>query len=176
MSTVEQKPLSWVDEAWKHLGIKERKGKDDHHPEILKMLEELNLPWSEDETAWCGTFVSACLKRAKRAYPTKAPAWAKAHRNNGARLLKPAYGSVAVKERKGGGGHVFFVVGKTKEGKIVGLGGNQSDSVNLTLFNHEELTYNWPATRDGRKLIPTTERYNLPIYDSKTLKPSVKED
>lgn len=123
----------------------------------------------------CGIFAGAVLKRAGRAYPVTAPGWALSYRNNGVILKKPAYGAIITKKRNGGG-HVCFVAGITENGMIVGLGGNQSDSVNLALFKPNELTYTWPALADGKRTVPTEERYNLPVYDSKTLTLSVKED
>ena len=170
----EQKPLAWMDEAFKHLGIKEIKGPKTH-PEIAKMLVEVKAGWTGDETPWCAIFASAVLKRTGRSYPTKSPGWALSHRTNGVILKKPAYGAVATKKRNGGG-HVTFVAGITETGMIVGLGGNQSDSVNLALFKPSELTYTWPALANGTKTVPTEERYDLSVYDSKTLKVSVKED
>lgn len=126
-------------------------------------------------TGNCGIFAGAVLKRTGRAYPVKAPGWALSYRNNGVILEKPAYGAVFTKKRNGGG-HVGFVAGITETGMIVGLGGNQSDSVNLALFRPGELTYTWPALANGTKTVPNKERYELPLYDSKTLTLSVKED
>lgn len=167
--------LPWTKEAYSHLGIKEIKGPK-HHPEITKMLKELNLPWIDDETPWCAVFCSAVLKRSGRAYPKKTPAWARSFDDNGQKLTKPAFGCTATKSRKGGGGHVFFVVGKTTTGMLVGLGGNQSDMVNLALFNPREITsYNWPPKEDGTIVSPAEHRYSLPVYDARTLKVSDKE-
>lgn len=123
----------------------------------------------------CGVFAGAVLKRSGRAYPVKAPGWALSYRNNGVILEKPAYGAIFTKKRNGGG-HVGFVAGITETGMIVGLGGNQSDSVNLALFKPSDLTFTWPALANGTRTVPTAERYNLPVYDSKTLTLSVKED
>jgi uncharacterized protein (TIGR02594 family) len=57
---------------------------------------------------------------------------------SGTKLAKPAYGCVAVKTRIGGG-HVCFVVGKDKaSGKLVCLGGNQSNMVCYALYNESD--------------------------------------
>lgn len=159
---IEQKPTAWLVEAFKHNGLKEIKGKM-HNKTILLWLKELKAWWSDDEAAWCSTFVAWCLKQAKRDYPKH---WYRAleYQTTGMKLDKPAYGSIAVIKRKGGG-HVFFVVGKTKNGDIVGYGGNQSDAVNLRVFAKDSIiAYRWPALADGTILAPNPERYSLPVY------------
>lgn len=172
---IKQKPLSWVDMMFGYLGLKETKGPGTT-PEIKQALEELNLPWKDDETPWCASFLSAILKRCGRRIPVS-PAWARSFMNNGVKLTKPAYGCIGTKARKGGGGHVTIIVGETENGKLVGLGANQSDSVNLTLFDRDDfLTFTWPPSKDGALLVPAKERYELPKYNSKTLQISTKED
>lgn len=167
--------LPWIKHAASYLGLKEIKGAR-HAPEITKMLAELGLPWSDDETPWCAVFCSAMLKRAKRGYPKQSPAWARSFDKNGMKLTKPAFGATATKARKGGGGHVYFIVGITENGMIVGLGGNQSDSVNLALFRPSEVTsINWPPSEDGVVRAPAEFRYDLPRYNSRTLKLSASE-
>ena len=170
-----QKPLSWLTLANKFAGLRETRGPVTT-PEIRDMLKDLNLPWKDDETPWCGVFVGAMLKRAGRAIPAT-PAWAKSFSKLGTKLTKPAYGSIAVKGRKGGGGHVFFVIGVTANGRIVGYGGNQSDSVCVMTFDPKDiLSYTWPPAADGTLLTPTADRYNLPVYPSNKLPTSIKED
>ena len=54
--------------------------------------------------------------------------------NFGVKSLKPIYGSIAVKERRGGG-HVCFVVGGSEDGKYLDcLGGNQDNEVKVTRY------------------------------------------
>lgn len=170
-----QKPLLWVDNALKYIGTAEIPGVKTNAT-IAEWLEELGLPWKDDETPWCAVFVSAVLKRSNRGL-TASPAWARSFINYGTRLEHPAYGAIATKYRAGSGGHVFIVVGVTDKGKIVGLGGNQSDKVCLCEFNSSDIvSYSWPPSKDGMLLVPTSDRYNLPIYKSGTLKLSNKED
>ncbi|WP_024435547.1 TIGR02594 family protein, partial [Acinetobacter baumannii] len=147
----------WIAEAKKHLGLQEIPGKQ-HNPTILKWLSELKAWWADDETAWCGTFVAHCLKSAGIAYPKH---WYRAldYVNYGTKLAKPAYGCVAIKTRKGGG-HVCFVVGRDKKsGKLVCLGGNQSNKVCYALYNDSDFQeFRWY----GRTTQPASKRYNLP--------------
>src|SRR5262245_14948390 len=51
---------------------------------------------------------------------------------------------------RSGGGHVFLVVGRTKDGRIVGRGGNQHDMVCDELFDPSVITaYTWPKDHQG---------------------------
>lgn len=128
-------------------------------------------------TGNCGTYLAHCLQASgfKRAsskskggvgqYPFhwyRALAYAD---GGGVKLSKPAYGCVAVKTRKGGG-HVCFVVGRDKKsGKLVCLGGNQSDKVCYALYNESDFTaFMWY----GKTTSPSPERYNLPILSGVT--------
>lgn len=149
--------LSWMQEAYKHNGLKENTSRKQHNPTILNWLKELKAWWSEDETPWCGVFVAICLKRAGIEYPS-AFYRALAYRDDKKELAKPAYGCIATKTRQGGG-HVFFVVGKTSSGKIVGYGGNQNNSVSYALFESSDLEYYWY----GKTNAPAALRYNLPL-------------
>jgi len=156
--------LPWIIEAKKHIGLRENTSKTAHNPTILKWLKSLKAWWAEDETAWCGTFIAWCLKQAGIAYPRH---WYRAldYVNYGARLYKPAYGCVAVKTRKGGG-HVCFVVGRDqKTGKLVCLGGNQSNMVCYALYAESEFQeFRWY----GKTSRPAEHRYNLPLMSGVT--------
>jgi len=154
--------LSWIAEAKKHIGQKEIKGSK-HNPIIISWLDNLKAWWSEDESAWCGTFVAHCLAESRITYPKH---WYRAldYLNYGTRLIQPAYGCVAVKSRIGGG-HVCFVVGQTKEGKLVCLGGNQNDMVCFALYDKKDFeAFMWY----GRTSQPAQGRYNLPILSNIT--------
>jgi len=62
---------------------------------------------------------------------------AKEWKKFGKTIADPIYGAIGVKSRKGGG-HVAFIVGKSKDGKYYYmLGGNQSDEVNITKYNKD---------------------------------------
>jgi len=149
--------LSWIAEARKYVRLREIKGSK-HNPIIISWLDNLKAWWSEDESAWCGTFVAHCLAESRITYPKH---WYRAldYLNYGTRLIQPAYGCVAVKTRKGGG-HVCFVVGQTKEGKLVCLGGNQNDMVCFALYDKKDFeAFMWYGSTSQ----PAQDRYNLPI-------------
>lgn len=164
---------SWVVEALKHIGLKEIVGPK-HSPAILSWIKNLSGWFTDDETPWCGTFVAQCLKETGRGYPKH---WyrALAYGDFGTRLAKPAYGCIGVMGRTGGG-HVTFIVGETQDGKyLVGLGGNQSNAVNLMKFPKSRFTaFVWPTYDSGVASSPYPSRYNLPTYDN-SLKVSTNE-
>ena len=175
-----QPALPWIAEATAHVGLAEVKGIK-HHPTIVKWLKELGAAWNDDEQPWCGTFVAHCLQTAglkRGTVDSRAKTWDKKARSpagfypknwygaldysreGGTLLTKPAYGCVAVKTRKGGG-HVAFVVGRDKaSGKLVCLGGNQSDKVCYALYGQSEFSgFYWYGTQ----ATPAAIRYDLPI-------------
>lgn len=139
--------LPWVIEAAKHVGLKEIPGKE-HNATIVNWLVRLNAWWRDDEVPWCGTFVAHCFQVSRISLP---PAWyrAKAWANWGTPLNSPVFGCVVVFERSGGG-HVGFVVGQDKAGRLMVLGGNQRDAVNVAPFDRARvLAYRWP---DGQPM------------------------
>lgn len=164
---------AWIVEALKHVGLKEIAGPK-HNTTILSWIKNLSGWFTDDETPWCGTFIAQCLKESGRGYPKH---WyrALAYTDYGTRLAKPAYGSIGVMGRTGGG-HVTFIVGETKDGKyLVGLGGNQSNAVNLMKFQKSRFTaFVWPTYDSGVASSPYPDRYNLPKYDN-SLKVSTNE-
>lgn len=167
------KELSWIAEARKHIGLREIPGPR-HNPTIQSWLKNLRAWWSDDETPWCGVFIAQCLTDAKRGIPKH---WyrAKAYENYGTRLKRPAYGSIGVMSRQGGG-HVTFIIGETRDGKyLVGLGGNQSNMVNLAKFPKSRFTaFVWPSYSNNVPSMPYQSRYVLPKFDN-SLKVSTNE-
>lgn len=135
----------WLLRARRYSGLKEIKGKQ-HAPEILEFWDSIGMGGiNDDETAWCAAFVGHCLE-AEGITSTKSAA-ARSYEKWGVKLDKPVVGCVATKKRGNSSwqGHVFFVVGLDARGNILGLGGNQSDAVNIQAFNPEEITgYFWP--------------------------------
>lgn len=172
-SIVKADAPAWIIEAQKHIGIKEIVGSK-HNPLILQWIKNLGGWFTDDETPWCGTFVAQCLKEAERGVPKH---WyrALAYESYGTRLAKPAYGCIGVMARTGGG-HVTFIVGETKDGHyLVGLGGNQSNAVNLMKFEKSRFTaFVWPSYASDVLSSPYQLRYVLPKYDN-SLKVSTSE-
>ena len=153
------KELDWIATGKQYVGIREVKGAR-HNPNIQMMLKYLGAWWTDDETPWCGVFTAYCLKKNGIVIPKH---WYRAldYKNYGAKLSKPCYGCIAIKTRKGGG-HVAFVVGKTKDGRLVCLGGNQNDMVNYAVYRASDFEeFRWY----GRTNTPLQGRYDLPVLN-----------
>ncbi len=130
------KVAPWMSTAMKELGQKEVPGKKSN-PQIMEYFKASKF-WGKDdsgsENAWCASFTSWVMKQHSYAKP-KSAYRAKSWLNFGKTLSKPVYGAIGIKSRVGGG-HVAFVVGQSKDGKLLYmLGGNQKDEVNIRSYD-----------------------------------------
>ena len=161
MTNKTQKPLPYLDYAMSLNGTKEIKGKK-HNPVILSWLKELGAWYADDETPWCGVFVAHVLNKFNRKIPKfymRALAW---DSTVCTKLDRPAYGCIVTFNRQGGG-HVGFVVGQDKAGRLLVLGGNQSNEVNIMAFDKSRVVgYYWPIPKGQTVGQPTEERYLVP--------------
>jgi uncharacterized protein (TIGR02594 family) len=141
--------LPWIAEAKRHIGLREVKG-GKHSPVILEWLARLKASWTDDETAWCGTFVGWCIAATLPdeklpANPFGARQWLKF-----GVAVEPCYGAIPVfwrGSKEGWQGHVGFLVGKDAEGRLYVLGGNQGDAVSVAPFPASRLLEcRWPAS------------------------------
>lgn len=134
----------WLAVARSYLGLREYPGSA-NNPTIMGWLKKLGWAWlGGDNVAWCGTFMSHCLSRAGVTPPKagyRALSWA-----TWGVPCSVQVGAIGVKTRKGGG-HVFFIVGETKDKRyFLSLGGNQSDSVCIAPILKADVTaIRWPA-------------------------------
>jgi uncharacterized protein (TIGR02594 family) len=155
---------SWISVAEEELGEKEIATRKENNPRILE-YHATTSGAKTDESPWCASFVNWVLEQsgfdgAGSAATHKWKKW-------GDGLAQPAVGSVAfidwgkVDPAKHGKGHVGFVVGKTAKGRIVLLGGNQSNQVRYTAFKESLIqTYRVP-----KGYVPSPRHYNLPIME-----------
>jgi uncharacterized protein (TIGR02594 family) len=152
----------WIDLAMRFRGLREIPGKQ-HAPKIQMMLKKLGAWWTDDETPWCGVFVGYCLKESG-IVPPKHWYRAKGYSDYGTAVSKSSIpmGAICVKSRKGGG-HVFYAVAQTADGKtIFGLGGNQSNMVNIVPFSIEEIDdVRWPPVSINRVSLPIATREEI---------------
>lgn len=114
--------------ALKELGVSEIVGKK-HNSRILEYHKATSLQASDDETAWCSSFVNWCLKGAGIAGTNKANA--RSFLNWGSVVSEPKTGDVVVfwrGKKDGWQGHVAFYVSHDSK-YITVLGGNQSNKV-----------------------------------------------
>ena len=118
-------PAPWLDVASKYLNKKE--GVD--NAVLDPMLASVGVNGSVSSTAWCGAFVSFCIKQAFPAfkgsissqYPTT-----KEGQTEYTKLDQPIRGAIIVWSRGGGHGHTAFYLGEAEGGRIETIGGNQT--------------------------------------------------
>lgn len=138
----------WLIEARKHLGVREIPGVN-HNPLIVKMWKAIKRGGiKDDETPWCAAFVGFCLENV--GIVSSRFESAKSYLSWGVTLKEPTTGCVAVFTRNGGG-HVGFVTGVDHAGRLLVLGGNQGNEVNVRAFPRERLAatgLRWPYLWD----------------------------
>lgn len=141
----------WIAWALTQVGVREIVGPK-HSAVIMGWVRELGakalgMQVNDDETPWCGTFAGMVMKKAGLSMPAilvRASQWGRAG-NWGRELLAPRPGCIMVFTRNGGG-HVGFYMGETATHFRI-LGGNQSNSVNLTWIAKDRLAeggMRWP--------------------------------
>jgi uncharacterized protein (TIGR02594 family) len=134
--------IPWISEAIKYIGVREIHGPK-HAAQIVQFWKDIKRGGIKtDEVPWCAAFVGAMLEKA--GFRSTRYESAGSYESWGMELEKPCFGCIAV-FRRTGGGHVGFVVGKTAEGKLQVLGGNQNDQVCIAEFPTKNLVcYCWP--------------------------------
>jgi uncharacterized protein (TIGR02594 family) len=142
----------WLRAAFDMLGTREIAGSK-HNPKIVALFKDVGLRGiTDDETAWCAVFVGSMLK--KGGMPCLQSAAARSYLEWGKKTDSPKRGDVVIIKRgTGWQGHVFFFLG-IEGGKIVGIGGNQSNSVSVSSFTLRDLLgYRTPVTLTNSRTI-----------------------
>lgn len=123
--------------ASRFLGLSEKPGKESN-PLVLAMLR-LDAPWvSTDETPWCAAFVGfvAFVLGLPRSKSLAARSWLDI--GESVSLFDAAAANDVVVLKRGSNpalGHVGFFAGRTGPGRVIVLGGNQSNAVTLQSFD-----------------------------------------
>lgn len=141
--------MRWLDIARQDIGQRETLGPNDS-PWIRTMLSKLRATWLLGQP-WCGGAVAHWMRAAGfQAIPKhwyRARAWA----DWGQPLSYPAQGCIVVLSRQGGG-HVGLLEGEDSAGRLLILGGNQGNAVNVAAFPRARVVaYRWPP---GESLPP----------------------
>lgn len=149
----------WLTEARARMGVREIKGLQ-HESWILRWWKAIKRGGiKDDETPWCAAFVGGCLEAA--GIESSRHEAARSYLSWGQPLVEPVLGAVVVFSRDGGGGHVGFVAGRDEQGRLLVLGGNQGDAVNIRPFDSVRVIgYRWPAGLPAPK-DPT----QLPVFN-----------
>jgi uncharacterized protein (TIGR02594 family) len=140
LNTVPGQP--WlIREALKEYGTKEIVGPK-HNKSIMEWADEIGgwegTYYDKDEIPWCGLFVAIICKRAKKDIAKGflgAKNWNKW--GNEVNVGEEGLGDVLVFSRNGGGHVGFYVAEDTTHYHV--LGGNQSNSVNITRIDKTRL-------------------------------------
>jgi uncharacterized protein (TIGR02594 family) len=138
----------WYQIAMEELayGVAEIPGSN-HHPRILEYHATCSLKATNDETAWCSSFVNWCVIQAGLEGTNDAAARSWLGWSGGAKIRAPRTGAITVLRRgtQPWQGHVGFFV-EMSEGYVSLLGGNQSDCVSLAPFPRDKiLAFLWPT-------------------------------
>lgn len=128
----------WMATAHGELGVTEFSGATRANPRIVNDYFGASGYWGEDDSgganAWCASFVAWVMTQHGYTPPSasfRALSW----RNFGREISTPVYGAIGIKTRRGGG-HVAFVVGKSRDSNYYYmLGGNQDDQVMVTRYS-----------------------------------------
>ena len=152
----------WIEEAKKHLGVAEIPGVT-HNPLILQMWKAIKRGGIKtDEVPWCAAFVGFCLENV--GIQSSRYESAKSYLTWGLGMAVPFYGCVVVFDggpSRPGMGHVGFVVGKDKMGRLIVRGGNQGNKVSDAPFDRNRaIAFRWPPG------IPFPPIEELPIIDT----------
>ncbi len=104
-------------------------------------VDDIGVKGTLVNTPWCASFVNYCLKTSKTPYVASASSQFPVDSKKFVKIEKPVYGALMVMRNYNaktgkflGSGHVTFVYGKNSHGAIVGLGGNQSDSIKMSNY------------------------------------------
>ncbi len=137
----------WMKIARSLIGTREIRGSR-HNSKILRMWESAKLPFRDDETPWCAGFVGHCLEQTGFRSTRSAAARSYEKWEYGARLPNPVPGCIVTfwrGKRNGWSGHVGFVDAVDQNGRLMVLGGNQRNAVNVKPFSPGRVTgYFWP--------------------------------
>lgn len=158
--------LFWLEVASLHLnaGVFEYKG-EKHNSKIVAFFKKVGSRIRNDETHWCAAFVGSIFEDCYIKSTRKLSA--RSYCQWGQKLDGPAVGAVVVfwrGSKLGWSGHVGFVKGKDSKGRLMVLGGNQGNAVNVKSFSTKRvLSYRWPLG----VYKPQIGFSNLPVIDDK---------
>lgn len=128
------------DIAKSYIGLTEGPGPE-NNPVILEMYATVGQDWVEhDSVAWCAAFVGHCLEQAGIRSTRKLTARSYLDWGVPVDIADAKPGDIGVIPRGSSSwqGHVFFV-DRIEGGWIWGLGGNQSDAVNVRRYPSSKL-------------------------------------
>ncbi|WUR10963.1 TIGR02594 family protein [[Empedobacter] haloabium] len=165
---VDQKTAPWmavaIAEAKKWAGKKEdviTKSKNFH--------KEMGIAGNMVSTAWCASFANYCLKTAGAPFEKSASSQFPVASKKFKKISKPVFGALLVMRnyvhatgKAHYTGHVTFVYGLTKDGKVAGLGGNQGDRLKVSAYARSGISSSF-TLKDGTKLDQKFHGFYIPV-------------
>jgi uncharacterized protein (TIGR02594 family) len=160
------RPL-WLEAGIKLIGTKEGAGAKDNAAIIQWAKDEggdIAKEYTHDSIPWCALFANHVLTCVGLKGTETLWALDFAGKWPALKLAGPAVGAFAPMLRNGGG-HITIVAGRDQHGNIMGLGGNQSDAVNIEPFAATRLNQGfwWPKDIPLPALIGAS---HLPLVSS----------
>lgn len=138
----ENNETPWLDIAKLEIGQHEVSGSQSNKRIIEYGSATTGKP-SNDEIAWCSSFVTWILEQS--GFKSTKSTWARSYLKYGISLNEPKIGCIVVFDRGNGYGHVGFCAGFTSTDLKI-LGGNQSNSVCFKWYSKDKvLGYRWPV-------------------------------
>jgi len=136
----------WLELLRSQLGVEEVAG-EGNNPTVVGYFERVAGQRLPDSTPWCAAVLGWAVMGAGYAPPAELPFWARSWLDWGVPLDRPVLGCVVVYQRGGPEtGHVNLFLRMTEDGRVEGLGGNQSNRVSvMTMPATAVLGYRWPA-------------------------------
>lgn len=142
--------------AVSQLGVKEIEG-EQHNQTIINYAKESGFDWvNDDETPWCGIFLSWCATKAslEGAKSARARAWLEV----GEETKDPTPGDVVVYWRgsiESSNGHSAIFMGfNADHTKIFTLGGNQGNRVSMAAYDASQVLGFRKLTKSGILELP----------------------
>ena len=132
---MENREKMWF-ELVKYYGLKEIPGTDKNNPIILQWFQEMGFTGiKDDETSWCSLTINVMAKRLGLSYTGKlnARSWL----DIGKETKTPQLGDVVVfwrNKKNSWEGHVGLFAGISIDNKILVLGGNQGNMIDIAAY------------------------------------------
>lgn len=132
----------WMTEMHRRMGLHETRD----NAELSLWLRIGKYLGNPAKLPWCGDAIETCIVKTLPDEPVpNNPFWAQAWKDFG-RAVEPIVGSIGVIRWSASSGHVGIVADATSS-RILLLGGNQSNEINLTWFARSAfIAFRWPRT------------------------------
>lgn len=133
----------WMAELHRRMGLHEVT----HKASLIDFLKIGKFLGDPARLPWCGDAIESAVAKVlpSEALPSN-PFWAQAWASFGIDVREPIVGAIGVIRWSAKAGHVGVVAG-VEAGKVILLGGNQSNAITLASFPRDRfIAFRWPKT------------------------------